>query len=101
MRKVFLSAVMIVALIVAFVSCKSSKSTVKRIKPGAWQVSPIVIDGHNTDWPSPYPEYDDKAQIGYAVSNDKDNLYITVETGDPATQLKILKGGLTVWIDKT
>src|SRR5579863_10004437 len=39
--------------------------------------------------------------LGYAVSNDKENLYITVETGDPATQLKILRQGLTVWIDKT
>jgi hypothetical protein len=38
--------------------------------------------------------------LGYAVSNDKDYLYITAETGDPATQLKILKEGLTVWIDK-
>lgn len=58
------------------------------------------MDGSNADWPSPYPEYDDKAMLGYCVSNDKDNLYITVETGDPATQLKILKEGLTVWIDR-
>ena len=65
-----------------------------------WQAEPITIDGSNKDWPSPYPEYDDKAMLGYAVSNDKDNLYITVETGDPATQLKILREGLTVWIDK-
>ncbi len=38
--------------------------------------------------------------LGYAVSNDKENLYITVETGDLATELKILKNGLTVWIDR-
>ncbi len=69
--------------------------------PGNWQVTPIVIDGDNKDWPSPYPEYDEKAMLGYAVSNDKNNLYITVETGDAATQLKILHEGLTVWIDRT
>jgi hypothetical protein len=68
--------------------------------PGIWQLQPITIDGNNKDWPSPYPEYDEKAMLGYAVSNDKDNLYITVETGDPATQLKILTEGLTVWIDR-
>jgi hypothetical protein len=82
-------------------SCSNSKyAGIKRV-PGTWQATPVIIDGSNKDWPSPYPEYDEKAQLGYAVSNDKDNLYITVETGDPATQLKILRNGLTVWIDKT
>ena len=77
-----------------------SKSKNKRL-PGVWQEQPIVVDGGNSDWTLPYPGYDDKAMLGYAVSNDKDNLYITIETGDAATQLKILRGGLTVWIDKT
>lgn len=88
-------------MVISSIACKSSKhSSIKRAKVGIWQAQPITIDGSNKDWPSPYPEYDDKAQIGYAVSNDKDNLYITVETGDPATQLKIIKEGLTVWIDR-
>jgi hypothetical protein len=86
---------------VAIFSCNSSKHTKTKRLPGVWQATPITIDGSNKDWPSPYPEYDDKAQLGYAISNDKENLYITVETGDPATQLKILQEGLTVWIDKT
>jgi hypothetical protein len=86
---------------VGLAACHSSKhSTIKRL-PGTWQAQPITIDGDNKDWPGPYPEYDSKASLGYAVSNDKDNLYITVETGDQATQLKILRNGLTVWIDKT
>ena len=83
------------------ISCSASKHKGVKKLPGAWQSTPVVIDGSNKDWPSPYPEYDEKAQLGYAVSNDKDNLYITVETGDLATQLKILRNGLTVWIDKT
>ena len=81
-------------------SCSGSKHSKTKRLPGTWQATPIVIDGDNRDWPSPYPEYDDKAMLGFAVSNDKDNLYITVETGDPATQLKILREGLTVWIDR-
>jgi hypothetical protein len=101
MRKLSLNALLIVAITAGAMSCSSSKHTVKRMTPGAWQAQPINIDGSNKDWPSPYPEYDDKAMLGYAVSNDKDNIYITVETGDPATQLKILREGLTVWIDKT
>jgi len=101
MQKKIHPGIIVLIIIVALFSCKSSKhSSSKRLPPCAWQVVPIDVDGSNRDWPSPYPEYDDKAMLGYAVSNDKDNLYITVETGDPATQLKILREGLTVWIDK-
>ncbi len=86
---------------ITFTSCKTSKQTHAKHLPGAWQAKPITVDGYNNDWPSPYPEYDEKAMLGYAVSNDKENLYITIETGDPATQLKILHTGITLWIDKT
>jgi len=37
--------------------------------------------------------------VAYATSNDKENLYITMQTGDPLTQVKILKQGMTVSID--
>ncbi len=87
-------------LIFIFISCNTTKHSKSKRLPGTWQATPIVIDGKNTDWPAPYPFYDDKAMLGYSVSNDKENLYITVETGDLATQLKILRNGLTVWIDR-
>ncbi len=99
-RRIINFAVFTASVCIAL-SCSSSKHSGSKRLPGTWQVSPVTIDGSNKDWPSPYPDYDEKAQIGYAVSNDKDNLYITVETGDPATQLKILHEGLTVWIDRT
>lgn len=69
--------------------------------PGTWQVQPIVIDGDCKDWPSPYPNYDAKSMVAYATSNDEQNLYITMETGDEMTQLKILKQGMSVYIDTT
>ncbi len=101
MRKnIFLYFIIFPAFLIFF-SCSSTRGTSSKKLPGNWQIEPIVIDGNNKDWPSPYPEYDSKAMLGYTVSNDKDNLYITVETGDLATQLKILVNGLTVWIDKT
>ena len=67
--------------------------------PGTWQAQPITIDGDSKDWPSPYPNYDAKAMVAYATANDKENLYITMETGDEMTQMKILKLGMTVSID--
>jgi len=67
--------------------------------PGTWQSTPITVDGDSKDWPSPYPNFDSKAKIAYATSNDKQFLYITMETGDEMTQTKILKQGMTVSID--
>jgi len=86
-------------LFVIICSCNTSKKARSSAAPGVWQSTPIVIDGDAKDWPSPYPSYDATAMVGYAMSNDKDNLYLTVEAGDDLTQLKILREGLTVWID--
>lgn len=82
-------------------SCNSSKHSRRSqaTLPGTWQSQPIIIDGDSKDWPSPYPNYDAKAMVAYATSNDKENLYITMETGDEMTQMKILKQGMTVLID--
>ncbi len=83
------------------ISCGGVKHSKKlqEALPGTWQSQPIVIDGDSKDWPSPYPNYDSKAKVAYATSNDRENLYITMETGDEMTQIKILKQGLTVSID--
>ena len=87
--------------ILSILSCGSSHHSGKgkAVLPGIWQPEPIVIDGDSKDWPSPYPNYDAKAMVAYATSNDKENLYITMETGDELTQIKILKQGMIVSID--
>ena len=97
----FITAICYSALFIFCLSCNSSKHTgrSKDIMPGTWQSQPIVIDGDSKDWPSPYPNYDAKAMVGYATSNDRQNLYISMETGDELTQMKILKQGMTVTID--
>ena len=88
-----------VFFIIALAACGSSKHASTTKLPGTWQAQPIAVDGDSKDWPSPYPSYDAKAKVGYAMSNDKDNLYITMETGDAMTQIKMLRSGMTVWID--
>ena len=82
-------------------SCGSAKKGGKSgaSVAGTWQTEPIKIDGDCTDWPSPYPNYDAKAKVAYATSNDAEHLYITIQTGDPLTQIKMLKQGLSVAID--
>jgi len=94
----YITGVLIGSIMV--ISCGGSRHSKKPVAlPGTWQPSPIAIDGDSKDWPSPYPNYDSKAMVAYATSNDKENLYITMETGDEITQVKILKQGMTVSID--
>lgn len=82
-------------------SCGGTKKAGKEttVLPGNWQATPIVIDGDNRDWPSPYPNYDSKSKVAYATSNDRKYIYITMQTGDELTQMKMLKGGMVVSID--
>jgi hypothetical protein len=93
------SFTLVITLLFSCGSSKHSKSAA--VLPGTWQAQPVVIDGDSKDWPSPYPNYDSKGMVAYATSNDKENLYITMETGDELTQIKILKLGMNVYIDTT
>lgn len=97
-HKHFLVIVTGVAVCMSACSITSHKKGNKQA--GVWPEQAVVVDGINHEWHKPLGHYDEKAMLGYAVTNDSENLYITVETGDAATQMKILENGLTVWIDK-
>jgi hypothetical protein len=100
MQNMLIVRTFLICSILSVAACNGSKHSGKTAAmPGNWQKEPVTIDGDSKEWPSPYPNYDSKAMIAYATSNDKDNLYITIESGDEYTQMKILKAGLTVWID--
>lgn len=90
-----------ISIIMFIVSCASSKMGGKKqnIVDGTWSPQPVIIDGDSKDWPSPYPNYDAKAMVAYATCNDYENLYVTMQTGDELTQMKILKQGMTLSID--
>lgn len=81
--------------------CRSSKidkdNSLSQV--AVWQRQPLVIDGSDGDWNKPLPYYDKKEKVSYAVSNDKNNLYIILSARGQQEQQKILGGGLTVWIN--
>jgi hypothetical protein len=89
----------IIALTVSY-SCNTQKHAVA-VKAGPYAGNPVVIDGDDKDWPSPYPNYDGTAFISYAVCNDRDNLYLSIKASDQRMRMKILRGGMKVWIDTT
>ncbi|HWK03251.1 MAG TPA: hypothetical protein VNS58_06450 [Puia sp.] len=81
--------------------CRSSRNdqAASSSQTGSWQQQPIIIDGSDADWPKPLPYTDRKEKLNYAVSNDRDNVYILVSTRSPQEQQKIIQGGMTVWIN--
>ena len=66
---------------------------------GHYQSTPVVADGQLNDWKQPlrfnYPNY----PIQYNITSDEKALYICVATGDEETQLRMLRSGLTIWLD--
>ena len=100
MTKKLTAAASTLYILMILTGCSSLKHGGKsQAAPGTWQATAIAIDGDSKDWPSPYPNYDADAKIAYATSNDGENLYITMETGDEMTQLKMLKQGMIVSVD--
>ncbi len=49
--------------------------------------------------PSDKYSYYEKGKLYYFLSNDNENLYVDIKTDEPSVQNRILKEGLTIWID--
>lgn len=79
-------------------SCSSSRSSVSSAT-AVWQDKKVIIDGKDDEYPSLYPRYDSKARISFIVSNDDQNIYISVKSNDDITIGKIIHSGMQIWID--
>jgi len=94
-------AILAIGLIAS--GCGSSKSAQKADagngEDGAWQKTPITVDGSDKDWTRPLPYSVKSENISYAVTNDNQNLYILMATSSPQEQQKIVQGGMTVWVN--
>jgi len=86
---------LLLAMAVAFFSCKSPLYETR------WQDHPVVADGNPQEWKIPLRFYDAKSKLSYAVTNDLENLYICIRITDDASQVKVMRSGMQVWIDTT
>ena len=59
----------------------------------------MIADGNPQEWKIPLRFYDSKSKLSYAVTNDLDNLYICIRITDDASQVKVMRAGMQVWID--
>lgn len=80
-------------------SSKASQQSAPAAERSSWQQQPLVIDGDDSDWVKPLTYFARKEKFAYSISNDSSNLYILLSTKEAQTQQKILRGGLTVYIN--
>ena len=88
-----------VSMLVA--SCSSSKNSGQSdlVQALSWQKDSLQINGDDGDWTTPLPYLDQKNGLSYSFSNDKDNLYILATTSNEATIQRILRAGLTIYLN--
>lgn len=66
---------------------------------GHYQDTPVVADGSPDDWSLPLRFSNENYTLQYNVTNDSKNIYICVLSRDEATQLRMLRAGMTIYFD--
>lgn len=59
----------------------------------------IKIDGRAAEWGGQFAAYNKNTKLSYTVSNNDDNLYLTVQATDSATIQQIITHGLTFTVN--
>jgi hypothetical protein len=77
-----------------FVACSPKLAPV-----GHYQDTPVTADGQPADWTLPLRFSNAGYTLQYNVTNDDNNLYVCVSSTDDATQLRILRSGMTLYFD--
>ncbi len=80
-------------------SVKAQKLPNIQAEAGLAAPSNIQIDGKTTEWNNQFKAYNHATDIFYTISNDNDNLYLTVQATDPSVINKILRGGIAFAIN--
>lgn len=91
------------AQLITLLSCSGSKETGLSAKTSGEKffsryLTP-VIDGKMKDWGDTLLSYDASTKSIYCIANDTSNLYICIKAIDQAQQMKIIQGGMEIWID--
>ncbi len=86
---------LIVLSLTAAGGCKSEQLS------SDWADTAITIDGAYADWTGRNMEYFDDAQVGVAVRNDAEYLYVMVATRQDRAIRLLKRAGLRVWLDSS
>lgn len=62
--------------------------------------TPPAVDGQTAEWTDSL-RYDPTSKLQYQVLNDSRMVYLRLKVADQGTQARVLRRGLTVWLDTT
>lgn len=71
----------------------------KEYAEGTYQDSAITADGDLSEWNLPLRFGSNTGLVQYNITNDNENIYVSMQTHDEATAIKILRAGVNVYID--
>jgi hypothetical protein len=95
------NCILLLSAIIFISACSSSKNSQQTdiVQDARWQKDSLVINGDDGDWQKPLPFRDEKSGFSYSITNDRDNLYILIASNNETTTQRILRAGLTVYIN--
>ena len=64
-----------------------------------WAPANIKVDGKLNEWDDTFHAYNPATSLNYTLSNDANNLYLTIKSEDQANNNKIAGGGLDITIN--
>ena len=93
----------LLAIVLSLAACSSSKKTVddtdNATGNGTWQKQKVIADGSSKEWDKNKMSFDNDSKVSYEITNDDTNLYVLITTIDRVSQTKILRAGMSVFID--
>lgn len=81
------------------VSAQSDTATKDLPPSGNWASTPVTADGVLNEWPASLRYVAEEMPLAYDITNDGENVYVAVRTTDPATQVNILRAGITLGVN--
>lgn len=83
----------------SIIALLASYCSPKEYPLGKYQNTAIIADGDATDWGLPLRFGNETGSLQYSITNDLENIYISVASSDQATQMKMLRSGINIFID--
>ena len=101
MKKNFFPVSVIVVFVSVLSACGSAKNSQEStlVQNSYWQKDSLTVNGDNADWTNSFTFTDEKTGLSCIVSNDRENIYVLAATANETTIQRILRGGLTLYIN--
>lgn len=84
------------ALTIIFSSAAYAQKEDPDADTNIWASHPFIIDGNSAEWHEPLNNYNTATKLAFALANDQTNLYMVIESLDPATTSRMINGGITL-----